>query len=149
MPSTGAAKARIKTAYAVDAVIKIRHGKPKPADVYITRTGTVQFINKDETNWRIRLWTRSDERHADVDLFLPARSAITVIVDPETPEHIGECRYEVLDATFAAKNAKASKAKHGGEGAIKTGGDGTAGGGGAAANSAPSGTSGGKIRIGP
>ena len=148
MPSAATAMAKKRVAYTADAIIKIRRGNPKPKDVYITRTGTVQFVNKDETNWRVRLWTRSNERHADVDLFLPARSSITVIVDPETPDETGECRYEILGATFAAKAMK--RAKRGGGGAIATpGGAGAGGGAGATANNASAATGGGKIRIGP
>lgn len=141
MPSGSAAKAKSKVLYVPDAIITIIGGKPTPEDVNIKPNGTVQFINIDEVNWRLRLFTREHDEHADVDLFLPVRSSVTVIA-PET----GECRYEVLDASHLAahKVEGASGGKRNGGGAISTGG----GAGGATANSAKGG-GGGTIRIGP
>jgi hypothetical protein len=110
MPSSSAAKARSKVVYVPDAIIRIEGGYPTPEDVDIKPNGTVQFVNMDETNWRVRLFTREHDHHADVDLFLPARSSVTVIAPAN-----GECRYEVLDASQIA-----SSRKNGG-GAISTG----------------------------
>jgi hypothetical protein len=144
MPSSSAAKAKNKVLYVPDAIVTIAGGYPAPADVYIKPNGTVQFVNVDEVNWRVRLFTREHGEHADVDLFLPVRSSITVIA----PEH-GECRYEVLDAAELAANKleAASTGKKNGGGAMAAGGAGT---GGAAANkSKAGGGGGGTIRIGP
>jgi hypothetical protein len=157
MPETGAAEGKI--AAVADAVITITDGQPSPEDVYIKPNGTVQFVNKDEANWRVRLFTREHGEHADVDLFLPARSSVTVIA-PET----GECRYEVLEAATLASNKfavarevvsevvdevvneVANVEKRGGGGAIAAGGGSM---GGATPNTARSGGGGGTIRIGP
>ena len=110
MPSSGAAKGKSKVVYVPDAIITIEGGYPTPEDVDIKPNGTVQFVNMDDVNWRVRLFTREHDHHADVDLFLPARSSVTVIAPAS-----GECRYEVLEASQLA-----SSKKNGG-GAIATG----------------------------
>jgi uncharacterized membrane protein YgcG len=153
MPSSSAAKAKNKALYVPDAIVTITAGHPTPADVYIKPNGTVQFVNVDEVNWRVRLFTREHGEHADVDLFLPVRSSITVIA-PES----GECKYEVLEAAYLASvklEAAMTGKRNGGGGAVQTGGGATGGGatgggatGGATANAARGG-GGGTIRIGP
>ena len=97
MPGSSAAKAKHKVLYVPDAIITITGGIPDPADVFIKANGTVQFVNKDETNWRVRLFTREHERHADVDLFCPARSSVTVLGPAN-----GECKYEVIESAGVA-----------------------------------------------
>src|ERR1700689_5342616 len=99
MPGTSAAKAKNRVLYVPDAIITITDGLPLPADVSIKPNGTVQFVNTDDVNWRVRLFTREHGEHADVDLFLPVRSSATVIA----PEK-GESNYEVLKSTNVASN---------------------------------------------
>jgi hypothetical protein len=137
MPSTSAAKARSKVIYVPDAIIRIEAGYPTPEDVDIRPSGTVQFVNMDEVNWRVRLFTREHEHHADVDLFLPVRSSVTVIAPAN-----GECRYKVLEASEVASNRK-----NGGGGAVSTGGTSVSNA--TASKSKAGGGGGGTIRIGP
>src|ERR1700733_10725366 len=121
MPGTSAAKAKNRVLYVPDAIITITDGLHLTADVSIKPNGTVQFVNTDDVNWRVRLFTREHGEHADVDLFLPVRSSATVIA----PEK-GECRYEVLDAAELAANKleAASTGKKNGGGAMAAGGAG-------------------------
>jgi hypothetical protein len=144
MPGTSAAKAKNNVQYVPDAIITITGGQPAPADVNIKPNGTVQFVNTDDVNWRVRLFTRLHEEHADVDLFVPVRSSVTVIA----PEK-GECKYIVLEAANVASNKvdAASTGKRNGGGTIQVGGAAT---GGATANTAKAGGGGGgTIKIGP
>jgi hypothetical protein len=139
MPGTSAAKAKVKIRVAADAVVTVTNALPDPSIVQVNPQGTVQFVNKDEVDYRLRLWTREAERHADVDLLLPARGGITVIVDPEIKDK-GECEYELFPTNLVnstvAKTA-APTAKHAAKG-----------GGSAKAASAKSGSGGGTIKIG-
>jgi hypothetical protein len=144
MPGSSAAKAKNKVLYVADAVVEIIGGVPDEDVVHIKPRGTVQFVNKDEVNWRVRLLTRENEEHADVDLFLAARSSCTVIGPDE-----GECKYEVHEVTSLASNKvdAASTGKRNGGGAIAAGGGAT---GGATANATRAGGGGGgTIKIGP
>jgi len=139
MPGTSTAKAKEKVVfYVADAIIEITDGRPDKAEVYIKPNGTVQFINKDEKSWRIRLFTREHSHHADVDLFCPVRSAVTVLGPAN-----GECRYEVLDSTTIATGAPESgsgsaNGKRNGGGSIALSGSGQ-----------KSSSGGGTIKIGP
>jgi hypothetical protein len=77
------------------AVVTVENGDPTPKQVFVDRNGTVQFVNKDSIDYRLRLWTRTRERHPDVDVLLSGRGGVTVIVDQEiTPT--GECYYELF-----------------------------------------------------
>jgi hypothetical protein len=108
MSESGAAEGKIP--YVTAAVIEINtNGQPTPQDVYITLNGTVQYVNRGVRNRRVRLWTRGRKEHADVDLFVPARSATTVIVDPQAAED-GECQYEILGGSFASSEAELAEA---------------------------------------
>jgi hypothetical protein len=143
MPSSSAAKAKSKVQYVPDAIITVTGGQPSPEDVDIQPKGTVQFVNKDDVNWRVRLLTRENEEFADVDLFLPVRSSVTVI-GPAT----GECRYEVLptEAIASSRLEAANTGKRNGGGTVAAGGA-TAS---ATANtSRAGGGGGGTIKIGP
>jgi hypothetical protein len=144
MPGTSAAKAKNKVLYVPDAIVTITDGDPSPDEVNIKPKGTVQFVNTDEVNWRVRLLTRENGEHADVDLFLPARSSCTVIGPDE-----GECKYEVLEATRLAstKLEAATTGKKNGGGTVSTGGGST--GVVAASASKSGGGGGGTIKIGP
>lgn len=110
MPGTSAAKAKVKHLTA-DATITVIDGYPNPANVDVRPEGTVQFVNEDTRAYRVRLSTRSrSRRHADVDTLLPARSGITVMVDPDIKK--GSCRYSLLPTTaYAEKGSIVSHAK--------------------------------------
>jgi hypothetical protein len=113
MANAGAAKAKYPPA---DATVTVTGGYPSPDPVEVNTDGTVQFVNSDNSDYRVRLWTREHDKHADVDILLPARGGTTVIVDPDTKLQ-GECRYELLPtlllkaiaAKIAAPVAKASR----------------------------------------
>jgi hypothetical protein len=77
------------------AVVTVENGDPTPKQVIVDRNGTVQFVNKDSIDYRVRLWTRGRERHPDVDVLLSGRGGVTVIVDEEI-KPIGECYYELF-----------------------------------------------------
>ena len=100
MPSTGAARAKMKVAQ-VDVTVTVKNGEPSPADVNVRPEGTVQFVNEDTNAYRVRLWTRDGDWHADIDILLPARSGITVMVDPATTNE-GECYYELFNTSTYA-----------------------------------------------
>lgn len=133
MPGTSAAaKAKIKFKVPADAIVTVTNGEPEPIVVQVNPRGTVQFVNKDDKDYRLRLWTSDSERHADVDLLLPGRGGITVMVDPEIKDR-GACEYEVLETDLATSVVKAVAAaakplRKGGGGAIKA--DSAKGGGG-------------------
>jgi hypothetical protein len=151
MADTGTAEGKV--AYVADAFVTVTdEGEPIPKNVYVKANGTVQFANSGDKNWRVRLWTREHEHHADVDLFLPARSGLTVIVDPQAPAD-GFCEYEILEGRFASNATKALhvEEKVGGDAIPPSGASGGASGGGsnATANTSRSGGGGGTIRIGP
>jgi hypothetical protein len=103
MPSTGAARAKVKFPPA-DATITVANGQPSPEEVQVPPEATVQFVNDDTSAYRVRLWTRAGDKHADIDVLLPARAGITVMVDPETTS-TGECYYDLIPTTMYAANA--------------------------------------------
>lgn len=76
-------------------IVIVEDGYPTPQQVWVTPEATVQFVNQDPIDYKLRLWTRNEDHHADVDVILPARGSVTVIVDPNTPSG-GQCYYELL-----------------------------------------------------
>jgi len=77
------------------AVVTVENGNPSPDQVFVDRMGTVQFVNLDSIDYRLRLWTRSRELHPDVDVLLSGRGGVTVIVDEAVPP-MGQCYYELF-----------------------------------------------------
>ncbi len=58
MPGTSAAaKAKIKFKVPADAIVTVTNGEPEPIVVQVNPRGTVQFVNKDDKDYRLRLWT--------------------------------------------------------------------------------------------
>jgi hypothetical protein len=88
------------TAVSGVAVI-VQGGNPTPQQVYVDQNGTVQFVNLDAIDYRLRLWTRSEENHPDVGVLLTARGGVTVIVDLEIAG-LGECYYELIPFKISA-----------------------------------------------
>jgi hypothetical protein len=86
---------RFEPAGVPNVVVTVEDGYPNPQQVWVAPSATVQFVNKDAIDYKVRLWIRSEEDHPDVDVILPARGSVTVIVDPETPS-MGQCYYELL-----------------------------------------------------
>jgi hypothetical protein len=80
---------------AAKVVVTVEDGDPSPQQVWVAPNATVQFVNKDTIDYKVRLWIRTEEDHPDVDVILPARGSVTVIVDPDTPS-MGQCYYELL-----------------------------------------------------
>ncbi len=101
MESAGTERAR---ALPSEATITVKGGCPNPPEVEVCPEATVQFVNEDSVAYRVRLWTRDGQWHADVDILLPARCGITVMVDPLTGTK-GECYYELVSTTKYAEGA--------------------------------------------
>jgi hypothetical protein len=77
------------------AVVTIVNGVPTPYEVFVTRSGTVQFVNHDPVDYRLRLSTRDRSQHPDVDLLLSGRCGVTVIVDQDLLGR-GQCYYDLF-----------------------------------------------------
>jgi hypothetical protein len=75
--------------------VKVENGYPTPKQVFVFRNGTVQFVNHDPVDYKLRLYARDRSIHADVDLLLSGRCGVTVIVD-EGIGGPGECYYELF-----------------------------------------------------
>ena len=88
-------KSRLFPTVVSGAVVTVENGNPSPDQVFVDRMGTVQFVNLDSIDYRLRLWTRSRELHPDVDVLLSGRGGVTVIVDEAIPP-MGECYYELF-----------------------------------------------------
>jgi hypothetical protein len=78
-----------------DAVVTVENGTPTPGTVTVTRNGTVQFVNHDPVDYRLRLSTRDGKLHPDVDLLLSGRCGVTVIVDQDLIGK-GKCYYHLF-----------------------------------------------------
>lgn len=82
------------------AVVTVENGNPTPEQVFVLRNGTVQFVNHDSVDYKLRLYARGRQIHADVDLLLSGRCGVTVIVD-EGLGGPGECYYELFPIEVA------------------------------------------------
>jgi hypothetical protein len=82
------------------AVVVVENGEPTPKQVFVSRNGTVQFVNHDSVDYKLRLYARGRQIHADVDLLLSGRCGITVIVDQGLGGP-GECYYELFPIVVA------------------------------------------------
>jgi hypothetical protein len=87
------------------ATVTIRDRMAMPDTIFIHPSGAVQFDNKDESDYRLRLWTRRSEKHPDIDILLPGFASVTFLVDPAVKK--GECRYQFFETNLAnLKNEK-------------------------------------------
>lgn len=82
------------------AVVTVENGEPTPKQVFVSRNGTVQFVNHDSVDYKLRLFARDRKIHPDVDLLLSGRCGVTVIVD-EGIGGPGECYYELFPIVVA------------------------------------------------
>jgi hypothetical protein len=89
------------------ATVTIRDRMAMPDTIFINPGGAVQFDNKDESDYRVRLWARRSDKHADVDILLPGFASVTFIVDPGVKK--GECRYQFFETNLVNLNLKNEK----------------------------------------
>ena len=106
MATTGAAKAKQVT-LARSATITIRDQAPKPdGKVEVAPwTGRVHFANKDKKDYRLRLWKSNTEHLAGIDILLPAKGSVTVMIKRGDEFHYG---------VFHVKGDEAALGKGGG-----------------------------------
>ena len=81
MATTGAAKAK-QAILPRSATITIRDHKPSPGDriEVAPGIGRVHFQNKDKKEYRLRFWKPDTEPLAGIDILLPARARVTVMI---------------------------------------------------------------------
>jgi hypothetical protein len=96
MPSIGAAKAKEKSNPAAPpTMIAVTNGKPDKKTAYVNVGGTVQFENRDSTDYRIRIWVKHRRKHPVVDVLLPAVGGVTLMTDPHAKKK-DSCEYALL-----------------------------------------------------
>jgi len=96
MPSTGAAKAKEKSNPAAPpTMIAVTNGKPNKKIAYVNVEGTLQFDNRDSTDYRIRLGAKHRSKHSVIDVLLPAVGSVTFMADPRTKKK-DSCEYVLL-----------------------------------------------------
>ena len=106
MSNTGAARAK-ETALARSRTISIRNQEPNPSGrVEVAPwTGSVHFANKDKKEYRLRFWKPDTEPLSGIDILLPAKSRVTVMIKKGDVFHFG---------VFPRKGEAASLGKGGG-----------------------------------
>ena len=64
------------------ATITLSQGKPVPSDeVEVTPdAGRIHFKNKDKADRRLRLWRKGTKPSSGIDILLPARGVVTVVI---------------------------------------------------------------------
>jgi hypothetical protein len=79
METTGAAKHPILRE---SATITICNQEPRPStEVEVTpKGGRVHFENQDDKEYRLRLWKRDTKPFAGIDILLPARGRVTIVI---------------------------------------------------------------------
>ncbi len=90
MATPGVARAK-QTTLPRSATITIRDQKPSPdGRVEVAPwTGRVHFANKDNKEYRLRLWKTNTEPLAGIDILLPARGRVTVMIKKNDEYHYG------------------------------------------------------------
>jgi hypothetical protein len=88
--TTGAAKAKEIT-LPRSATITIRDQEPKPnGKVEVAPwTGKVQFVNTDKKDYRLRFWRPGTEPLAGIDILLPAKGRVAVLIKKHDEFHFG------------------------------------------------------------
>lgn len=81
MATTGTAKAKEK-ALPKSATIRIRNQEPRPCGrVEVAPwTGRVRFVNQDKEDYRLRFYKPDTEPLKGIDILLPARNSVTVLI---------------------------------------------------------------------
>jgi hypothetical protein len=96
MPSTGTAKAKAKsTPAAPPTVIEVTDGLPHEEVSHVNVGGTLQFDNRDNKDYRIRLFVQKRSKHPIIDVLLSAVGSVTLMADPRAKKK-DECAYELL-----------------------------------------------------
>ncbi len=90
MATTGAAKAK-QTTLPRSATITIRDQTPCPEGKVEVAPwkGRVHFANKDKKDYRLRFWRPNTEPLAGIDILLPARGRVTVMIKRNDEFHFG------------------------------------------------------------
>jgi hypothetical protein len=104
--TTGAARAK-ETTLPRSATITIRNQAPKPAGKVEVApwTGKVRFANKDEKGYRLRFWKPDTKPLSGIDILLPAKGSVTVMIKKGDEFHFG---------VFHVKGDEASSGRGGG-----------------------------------
>jgi hypothetical protein len=102
--TTGTAKAKQLPR---SATISIRNQEPNPCGKVEVApwTGRVHFVNKDKKDYRLRLWKSHTQPLAGIDILLPARASVTVMIKRGDEFHYG---------VFHVKGEEAALGKGGG-----------------------------------
>lgn len=117
MPSTAAAKAKAgSTPAAPPTMIEIKDGLPSMEVAYVNVNGTVQFDNRDNKDYRIRLFSKKSSKHPLINVLLPAVGSVTLMADPRARKK-DECKYALLP-TDLQHPASGGDAASGGGGKI-------------------------------
>jgi hypothetical protein len=131
MPTQGTAKAKAKPAPAAKGpttaepaapptIITITGGAPDKAIAYVNINGTAQFDNHDSIDYRLRLWGTNHDRHAAVDVLLPAIGSVTVMTDPAAKQK-DEVPYDLFPTNVLNLGPGGGKVESGGGGKIVIG----------------------------
>jgi hypothetical protein len=104
--TTGAARAK-ETTLSRSATITIRDQEPKPkGKVEVAPwTGRVNFANKDKKDYRLRFWRPDTDPLRGIDILLPAKGNVTVMIKRRDEFHFG---------VFHVKGDEASSGRGGG-----------------------------------
>jgi len=104
--TTGAARAK-QDALPRSATITIRDQAPYPSGKVEVEPwkGRVHFVNKDKKDYRLRFWKSHTEPIAGIDILLPARARVTVMIKRGDEFHFG---------VFHTKGDEAALGKGGG-----------------------------------
>src|SRR5215470_14858488 len=73
-------------------IITVTEGQPDPKSANVRIGNTLQFVNQDDTDYRI--WGLRIGRYLGSDILLPASGSVSVFVDRETKT--GQSRYEIF-----------------------------------------------------
>ncbi len=106
MATTGAARAK-QDALPRSATITIRDQAPYPSGKVEVEPwkGRVHFVNKDKKDYRLRFWKSNTEPLTGIDILLPARAQVTVMIKRGDEFHFG---------VFHTKGDEAALGKGGG-----------------------------------
>jgi len=93
--------------YLANQVVTVENGKVDKQTIYVKTRGTVQFVNKDKTDYQVRLLMNQERfpfdlekpQHADVDFMLLALGGSTLVADERIV--IGQCKYQLIATSLA------------------------------------------------
>lgn len=77
-------------------IITITEGQPVPKSATVNVESTLQFVNKDDIDYRI--WGLPIGRYLGTDILLPALGGVSVFVDRETKK--GTFNYELFQTNL-------------------------------------------------